>query len=60
MLGKHAATAAVPYSAHRIGQRSRERISTLTITLKQMESDSLRRFLTNAWHATQAIDQANK
>jgi hypothetical protein len=60
MLGKHAATAAVPYSAHRIGQRGRESVSALTIALKQVEGDSLRRFLANAWHATQAIDQANK
>jgi len=50
----------VPYSTHCISQGSRKSVSTLTIALKQMESNSLRGLLANAWHATQAIDQANK
>jgi hypothetical protein len=60
MLGEHAATTAVPYSTHRVGQRNRKRIGAITVALKQMKRNTLGRFLADTGHAAQAVDKANK
>jgi hypothetical protein len=60
MLGKHAAAIAVSNATYRVGECRREIARTIAIAFQQMESDALRRFLANAWHTAQAIDQSNQ
>ncbi len=60
VLGKHPASAAVPDSFDRIGQRRRQALGALAIALQQVKRDALRRLLPDAGHAAQAIDQANQ
>jgi hypothetical protein len=50
----------VPDAFDRVSQRFRQLAGTIPVTLKQVESDALRGFLSDARHATQAIDQADK
>jgi hypothetical protein len=60
MLGEHAAALAVPDPFDRFRKRRGQLAGAFTIALQQMERNALRRLLSYAGHAAQAVDQANE
>jgi hypothetical protein len=60
MFSKHTALAAVPDAIDSFSKRGRQPGRSFPIALEQMKRYALRGFLTDAWHAAQAIDQANE
>jgi hypothetical protein len=50
----------MPNTHNRVGQSDRQAIGTIAIALQQMKRYSLRRFLADARHAAQTVNQSNQ
>jgi hypothetical protein len=57
MFGQHSAPLAMTDPVGCIGKGVRHQPGAFTISFQQVECNTLRRFLSNAGHAAQSIDQ---